>query len=131
MNSLQAKVTTLESMENLALVSFSMGEQKLQMVSLGLPKSIKKGSDVLLGVKATNISIAKNLNGIISTSNQLKARVETLSNGKLLSTIQLRVEDTLLESIITSEASLLLNLQEGDAVMVLIKASDLSLLKLC
>jgi len=131
MNSLQAKVTTLESMENLALVSFSMGEQKLQMVSLGLPKSIKKGSDVLLGVKATNISIAKNLSGIISTSNQLKARVETLSNGKLLSTIQLRVEDTLLESIITSEASLLLNLQEGDAVMVLIKASDLSLLKLC
>ena len=129
MNFLKAKVRVLKSMENLTLLTLSMGDQELKMVSLGLPKDIEQGSTVLLGVKATNITLAKNLQGEISTSNQLFAQVESVKNGEILSTIKLKIEDSFLESVITETASSRLCLQSGDSVLVLIKASDLSILE--
>ena len=129
MNTLRAKVSTIKSMDNLALVSFSFGKQKLEMISLGLSQTLKEGSTVILGVKATSITIAKEFQGRISTTNQLEARVESVKNGKLLSSIRVKIENSVLESLITSEASSLLHIKKGDAVLVFIKASDLSIIE--
>ena len=81
----------------------------------------------MLSVKPTNIIIGKNLMGDISLANKIVATIEQIENGKLLSSILLKVEDIFLESIITCESSSRMNLQLGDEVSIFIKASDLSI----
>ena len=95
------------------------------MVSLNLNKEITLNKKVELSIKPTNILIAKNLQGEISISNQLKAKIVKVENGELLSSILLKVEDTILESIITVDSSKNMNLVEDEEVLILIKASDL------
>lgn len=95
------------------------------MVSLNLNKEITLNKKVELSIKPTNILIAKNLQGEISISNQLKAKIVKVENGELLSSILLKVEDTILESIITVDSSKNMNLVKDEEVLILIKASDL------
>ena len=130
MNRLEAKVESIKSMEKLTLVNFSFNKQELQMISLGLSSEVKVGSSVVLGVKSTSISLAKNLQGSISTSNKIECVVGSVDNGKLLTSVELEIGDASLESLITQEASLSMNLQAKDEITVLIKASDLSILEL-
>ncbi|WP_200764022.1 TOBE domain-containing protein [Nitrosophilus alvini] len=82
-----------------------------------------------LGVKATNIALAKNLDGQLSISNQLTCTIEQINNGELLSSVKLRIGSHLIESIITRESSLRMNLKTGDIVVALIKASELSIIE--
>ena len=82
---------------------------------------------VKLSVKPSNISIAKNLIGEISLSNQIVATIQSLENGQLLTSVILKINDTLLESIITVDSSKRMNLQIGEVVTILIKASNLSI----
>ena len=97
------------------------------MMSLDLGSNIQIGKKVRLSVKPSNISIAKNFTGEISLSNQLVAIIQNIENGKLLSSISLKISDFLLESIITVDSSKRMNLQIGDEVKILIKASNLSI----
>ena len=80
-----------------------------------------------LSVKPSNISIAKNLIGEISLSNQIVATIQSLENGQLLTSVILKINDTILESIITVDSSKRMNLQIGEVVTILIKASNLSI----
>ena len=129
MNRLDARVKSIRSMENLSIVSFSFYKQTLQMMSLGLSSEVKEDSLVVLNVKATSIALAKNLKGSISTPNQIECRVQSVDDGELLTSVVLEIDDARLECIITKEASLLMNIQEKDEVLALIKESDLSILE--
>ena len=129
MNRVNAKVDSINSIKNLAIVHFRLGEYSLEMMSLGVHSKVKPGSEVLLGVKATAITLAKDFEGSISTSNRLECSVKSVDNGELLSSIELLVGDATLESVITKEASIAMDLQIDDKVTALIKASDLSILE--
>jgi molybdopterin-binding protein len=130
LNKISARVEAIEGMENITIVSFSSNSQALKMMSLELDKNIKIGSKITLGVKASSISIAKNIISELSISNQLKTTIVSIDNGTLLTSVKLRFEESILESIITLESSKRLNLQENDTVVALIKSSDLSILEL-
>lgn len=91
---------------------------------------IQVGSIVMLGVKASSVSIAKHLESELSISNQLQTTLVSMNNGHLLTSVKLRFGDAILESIITLDSSKRLGLQEGDTVVALIKSSDLSILEL-
>ena len=65
--------------------------------------------------------------GDISLSNNIVATIKQIENGKLLSSILLKIGDIFLESIITKDSSLRMNLQINDEVSMYIKASDLSI----
>ncbi|HNW65980.1 MAG TPA: TOBE domain-containing protein, partial [Aliarcobacter cryaerophilus] len=75
------------------------------------------------------VIISKNYIEDISLSNQTLAKIVAIENGELLSSISLKIGDTTFESIITKESSKRLDLQEGNIVNILIKASDLSILR--
>ena len=124
MNQFSATVTKIEHIDNLHLVSFRVGNQTLKMVSLELDKLLELDKTVKLSVKSTNISMAKNFTGLISYVNRLSGKVTAVNNGKLLSSIQLNVEGFGLESLITLEASLAMELCVGESVTVLIKGSE-------
>lgn len=129
MNTIKATITDINSVDNLNIVSFISGALSLKMMSLDLNSSIKIGKDVILYAKPTAVAIGKNLSGMLSYSNKLNAVIETIDNGELLSSISLRVEDELLESIITVASSKIMDLKIADEVVVLIKASDLYIMK--
>jgi len=129
MNKFVAIVNGIESTQNLNIVKFNFFDEILTMMSLELNEKIKIDSKVELSLKATHITIAKNLKGDISDSNQLKAKIISINNGKLLSSVELSLYDTTLESIITQESSKQMNLKIGDDVSILINPSELSIIK--
>ena len=129
MNKLKAKISDIQSVENLNIVNFNFNNQTLSMVSLDLDDEIKIGTMVELSAKSTHIAIAKEFSGELSYSNQIKATIVDINNGQLLSSIKAISEDTLLESVITSASSSRMNLKNGDKIILLIKATELSIAK--
>ena len=124
-----ARVKDIKTKDNLNIVEFDFNNITLKMMSLELHKEVKLESKVKLLVKPSNVIISKNYIEDISLSNQALAKIVAIENGELLSSISLKIGDTTFESIITKESSKRLHLQEGNIVNILIKASDLSILR--
>ncbi|WP_418184681.1 TOBE domain-containing protein [Aliarcobacter vitoriensis] len=122
-----ARVKSIQNKDNLNIVEFDFHNNTFKMMSLDLSSNLQIGSKVELLVKPTNIVISKNHIENISLSNQALAIITDIQNGELLSSIKLKIEDTTLESIITKESSIRLNLKKDDEINILIKASDLSI----
>lgn len=124
-----ARVKNIKSIDNLNIVEFDFNDTILKMMSLELNKDIVVGTKVELSVKPTNVIISKKPIENISLSNQTLAKIVDINDGELLSSITLNTNDCYLESIITKDSFLRLNLQKNDYVNILIKASDLSILR--
>ena len=124
-----ARVKDIKTIDSLNIVEFNFNNITLKMMSLELHKEVKLESKVKLLVKPSNVIISKNYIEDISLSNQTLAKIVAIENGELLSSISLKIGDTTFESIITKESSKRLDLQEGNIVNILIKASDLSILR--
>lgn len=126
MNTLKAQVTQIDSMDNLTIVKFDYEGTTLSMMSLGL-KDVKVGSQVILSINASHIAIGKDLKGDISLSNRFDCVIKTLDKGKLLSSLKLSINEDCLSSIITTSSVNRLNLNVGDEVQALVKASEISI----
>ena len=124
-----ARVKDIKTIDSLNIVEFDFNNILLKMMSLELNKDLKIGSKVELLVKPTNVAISKKYIEDISLSNQALAKIVDIENGELLSYLSLQINDTFIESIITKSSSLKLDLKKDDIVNILIKASDLSILK--
>ena len=127
MSQLIATITKISTVDNLNIVEFDFHGNILKMMSLDLGKAVQLGKKVILSVKSTNVSLAKNLSGDLSFSNKIVAIIENVENGILLSSITLKINDTYIESIITDDSSKRMQLRENDTITVLIKASNLSI----
>ena len=127
MSQLIAKNKKISTVDNLNIVEFDFHGNILKMMSLDLGKEVQLGKKVILSVKSTNVSLAKNLSGDLSFSNKIVAIIENVENGILLSSITLKINNTYIESIITADSSKRMQLRENDTVTVLIKASNLSI----
>lgn len=128
MSQMVATVKSIENLEQLNIVEFEFNAHVLKMMSLDLNSNIRIGKKVLLSVKPTNIALAKDLAGEISFSNQMEATIQTLTHGKLLSSVGLTINNIVFESIITLSSAKRMNLRINDKVIMLIKASDLFIL---
>ena len=129
MSQIKATITDISSVDNLNIVKFDFGGQPLKMMSLGLGDDISVGKRVILGMKPTHMAIGKEVSGLLSYSNQIKSKIISCEHGKLLSSIKLLVNETVLESIITLESAQAMDLKAEDEVTVIIKASELSILE--
>ncbi len=129
MNLFRATISQIESVDNLNIVTFDFLTQKLELLSLDLGNGIKVGSTVELTTKPSNISIAKNFSGMVSCFNHINSKIKEVENGKLLSSIKLIVGESIIESIITKEASLKMDLKAEDEVIIFINQSELSIFR--
>ncbi len=127
MNKMRAKITDIKSVQNLNIVNFIFNNQTLSMVSLELSQDIKVGSEVYISAKATHIAIAKNFSGEISYSNQVKAKIISVNNGEILSSIIVNIGKTEIESVITASSSKRMKLEVNDEITLLIKSTELSI----
>jgi len=127
MNQLQATIKTIKNIENLHALELSFGKQCIHMLTLELNPKFTTGSVVKIRVKSTDIAIAKEFLGELSFSNQLDAQITHVTNGEILSSVRIEVEGFKLESIVSKEASLNMQLKKGDDIKVLIQASEISI----
>lgn len=129
MNKILAQVKVIETLENLTVISFEANGQQLRLMALGLNFELYIGSEVYLGAKSSNISLAKNFHGELSISNQLQCSVTSIEMGTLLCSVTLRFADMTLRSVITKSSAMRMGLEVNDTIIALIKASDLSILE--
>lgn len=129
MSQIKAVITQIQNVDNLNIVKFDFQGHALTMMSLDLNEEVSVGKEVILGIKPTHIAIGKSFSGLVSYANQIKATIISCENGKLLSSIKLSVNNVVLESIITLESSLHMALKTDDDVTMMLKASELSILK--
>ncbi len=123
-NEIRASVEEIYESDFLHVVKFDFNDAKLSMMSLELP-NIKKGDEVLLSVKPTHISLSKLYPSKTTISNILLSEVTDVQNGDVLSMVLLKTGESVLESIITLEASKKLCIEKGDKVYALIKSSEI------
>lgn len=124
-NNLEAKVISIQSVEDLNIVKFEFENHILSMMSLGL-KDTKINSRVILSANPSHIAIAKDFSGLLSYSNQIKTKITHIEMGELLCSIELEIGKHKLNSLITASSAKRLNLKINDEVLALIKASELS-----
>ena len=127
MNQLKATIIKIDNIDNLNLLTLSCGKQTIKILTLELNPNLKVNSSVKLSVKSTDIAIAKNCNGMLSYTNQLKAKITNIKNGKLLSSIRIDIEGFGLESIIMLDSCLKMGLKVGDEVVVLLNSNNISI----
>ena len=90
---------------------------------------LKKGSSVNLLFKETEVSIGKNLTGLISLRNRFKATIKNLEKSDILTKVFLNYKGKAIISIISTRSAQKLALAEGDEVEWLVKTNEVSLLK--
>ena len=124
------KIKEIKTIDSLNIVEFDFHGITLKMMSLELDSDITINKRVELLVKPSNVIISKNYMEEISLSNQFFAKILDIKDGELLSSLSLKAFDTFFESIITKTSKVKLDLKENDEVNILIKASDLSILRI-
>jgi molybdopterin-binding protein len=127
MNLINATITDIKKYQNISTLSFDASGLKLSMVALEIDESLQVGTKVNLKAKATNIALAKDINSQLSISNQLKSTVQEITRGEILCSVKLKLAESTLESIITQSSAIAMNIQVGDEIIALIKASDISI----
>lgn len=132
MNKLPATITAIQQAGTILLVDAQAGGHDFSVLlieSVYPPEWLKVGNAVDLVFKETEVSLAKNLQGQISTRNRMKCIVNKVDKGELLSMVTLHFNDFVLVSAITSRAVNSLQLKVGDEVEALVKANEVSLRK--
>jgi molybdate transport system regulatory protein len=87
------------------------------------------GDQVIAIIKASQVIIAKQHPGKISTRNILEAKVEDVINGAVNCELKLSVNSNEIAAIITEDAQKELEILKGDTVYALIKANSIILAK--
>jgi len=88
---------------------------------------LKQDHNITLIFKETEVSIAKNLTGIISLRNRFKAKVKRVEESDLLTKVFLDFKGKSIVSIISTRSAQKLALIDGDEVEWLVKTNEVSL----
>jgi len=131
MNKIKAKITKITSHEGISLVNMSLCDTIFGTVVLDTPQTcnyLKIDKDITVAFKETEVAIGLENIGDISMANQLQCKIKSLQNGKVLAKIELTCKGQTITSLITTNSSKRLNLEEGKKVIALIKANEISLI---
>jgi molybdopterin-binding protein len=129
MNYIKAHVEGIERSEHMHFLHCSSDTHNLNLIILGLDERVKKHSNVILGVKSTNVSVAKGNDIQVSIATQLQAVVQSMHCGELVCEVTLALGGFELISLMMKKTAEQMSLQVGDAVLALIKATDLSIVE--
>lgn len=131
MNKLTGIITQIQQSGAILLVDADVdgqGFSALLVESATKPHWLQTGHAIDLVFKETEVSLAKNLSGVISLRNRMKCRVLQVERGELLSKVTLQFRKHTIVSAITTRAVDSLQLLEGDESEALVKANEISLM---
>ena len=127
MNRIKATLKNIAHNESVHIVEFSFDGERLYMMALELPERLRIGQSVTLGIKSTHVSLAMDFDIATSFDNQLKASVVGIDIGEMLVNVKAAIGGVILEAVITYKSYLRMNFQVGDSIIMLLPASELSL----
>lgn len=130
MNKLTGHIAAIECNSHMSLVDVSVGNDIFSATLLETPRTeahLKVGNVVSLLFKETEVSLAKNLSGLISLRNRLAVTVRSIERGDILSAVLLDYAGKPLTAVITTRGVDRLQLAVGDEVEALIKANEMVL----
>lgn|SRR3989338_9006435 len=125
MNKLSGKIIHVESTKTIALVDVQVHDDIFSAIVL--EPSFKEGDLVALLFKETEVSIGKNLSGLISLRNRVSSRVKNIERDLILSKVVLDYKGSEIVSIITTRSIDRLDLKVGQEVEWLVKANEMIL----
>jgi len=129
MNKIEAVVKKIEASDAVHVVTFSAKSEEFTMMALELPNRVKEGIKVTLGIKPSFVLIAKSKSKDISLTNQINATITSIEAGRLLVTLKLKSPVGIFESLITRKSYNMMNLSENQSVVVMMKASEISIVE--
>ena len=132
MNKLSGVITQIQHSGAIILVDMDVdghGFSALLIESVNQPDWLLTGNAVDLVFKETEVSLAKDLSGMISMRNRMKCRVIDLDRGALLSKVTMQFQNYQVVSAITSRSVDSLQIKIGDEVEALVKSNEVSLMK--
>jgi len=131
-NKLIGKVVLVESSQHMSMVDIDVSGDVFSSIVLETPATVpylKQGSEITLLFKETEVSIGKNLVGLISLRNRFKATIVGLEKSDILTKVFLDYKNKEIISIISTRSAQKLGLVDGDEVEWLVKTNEVSLLK--
>jgi molybdate transport system regulatory protein len=132
MNKLPGRISRIQQSSSIILVDVDVDGHVFSAMlieSATRQEWLQEGHPVDLVFKETEISLGKNLSGLISLRNRMKCRVLQIERGELLSIISLAFQNFTIVSAITTRSVEMLDLKIGDEVEALVKANEVSLMK--
>ncbi|MGE5649670.1 molybdopterin-binding protein [Noviherbaspirillum sp. UKPF54] len=131
MNRLPATIVAVEVHGSIAVVDAAVGDHRFAATLVGAGEEVASwtaGMAATLLFKETEVSLAKNLSGLISMRNRIPASVTAVERGKLLTKVTLAFDRFVVESVITTRSSHVLGLDIGDVVEGLVKANEMTVI---
>ena len=132
MNRLSGIISKIQHSGAILLVDVDVDGQNFSAMlieSATRPEWLQEGYSIDLVFKETEVSLAKNLSGMISMRNRMKCTVKHVKRGELLSKISLQFLEYAITSAITTRSVDSLDLKIGDEVEALVKANEVSLMR--
>ncbi|HZZ75588.1 MAG TPA: TOBE domain-containing protein [Puia sp.] len=131
MNQLKGRIAEIHSSEGLSLVKVKVSNNVV-CTSLVLDDSrsaewLTVGKSVNVYFKEIEVIISKGSWLNISVQNRLPCIIHTLKTGEILTQADLMFDETMISSIITTNACRQLNLKVDDHVTALIKTNEINL----
>jgi len=129
-NKLTGQIVLVGSSSQMSMVDIDVSGDVFSSIVLETPASaqyLKNGSKVTLLFKETEVSIAKNLTGLISLRNRFKATVKRIEKSEILTKVYLDYKAKEIISIISTRSTQKLGLTEGDEVEWLVKTNEVSI----
>ena len=133
MNKLIGKIVLIESTQHMSMVDIDVQGDVFSSIVLETPASasyLKQGNSVQMLFKETEVSIGKNLTGLISLRNRFKGTIRRIERSEILSKIHLNYKSQEIVSIISTRSVQKLGLIDGDEVEWLVKTNEVSLCSL-
>lgn len=130
MNKLKGQIIAIDHNSHISLVDVAVGNDVFSATLLETPDTadyLQVGNEVMLLFKETEVSLAKNLTGLISLRNRIPATVRGIERGAILSAVALEYRGLPLISVITTRGVERLQLRVGDEVEALVKANEMVL----
>lgn len=133
MNKLDGKIVLIETSPHMSMVDIDVSGDVFSSIVLETPSTaayLKEGNSITLLFKETEVSIAKNLSGLISLRNRFKAKIKRLEKSEILAKVILDYKGHEIVSIISTRSAIKLQLAPGDDIEWLVKTNEVSLCSL-
>ncbi|MDQ7056813.1 MAG: TOBE domain-containing protein [Persephonella sp.] len=108
MNKIIGKIKNIESSDNISLVEIETEIGNMCAVVVETPQTatyLKIGEEVYVLFKETEVSVGKNVSGMLSLRNKISCSVERIEKGRILTRLTLKCRGKLIRSIITTKSA--------------------------
>lgn len=132
MNKLNGTIVAIDHNSHMSLVDVAVGADVFSATLLETPESagyLSVGMDVTMLFKETEVSLAKDITGLISLRNRFAVTVRSIERGDILSAVTLEYAGKMLGSVVTTRAVDRLALAVGDSIEALVKANEIALME--